>query len=117
MVNLLFEKQDANNLEWINTKEDVKNKTCLIKNVSTDFYSPVDNVFSPYQTLKDGGQDVKFLYLDDVEDPMRLLIKDMQYKNSIQRINLCRFKVFLCLTLHQNKIWVSHKSRFLQKKL
>ena len=72
MVNLLFEKKDANNLEWINTKEDVRNKTCLIKNVSTDFYSPVDNVFSPYQTLKDGGQDVKFLYLDDVEDPTNL---------------------------------------------
>ncbi len=94
MVNLLFEKQDANNLEWINTKEDIRNNTCLIKNVSTDFYSPVDNVFSPYQTLKDGGQDVKLLYLNEVEDPTNL--------NLIFFIHLDRFQN---LRQYSYRIW------------
>ena len=72
MVNLVLDKPDANNLEWINTKEDIRNNKCLINHISPDFYSPVDNVFSPHQSLRDGDQEVNFLYTNEIEDPSNL---------------------------------------------
>lgn len=72
MVNLVLDKPNANNLEWINTKEDIRNNKCLINHISPDFYSPVDNVFSPHQSLRDGGQEVTFLYTDEIDDPSNL---------------------------------------------
>tara|TARA_S200000501_G_scaffold357810_1_gene381863 strand:- start:455 stop:1792 length:1338 start_codon:yes stop_codon:yes gene_type:complete len=83
MVNFLLERKNHNNLEWVNTKEDIRERKSMIRHISPDFFSPVDNVFSPQQSFVDAGIEIDFMYLDEIDDPSNL--------NLIYFIHLDRF--------------------------